>query len=128
MATKAPARRIQIRRIQAAKMYMAQASLEQIADALDTSVPTASRDVNAGLKEIQERQLQDAQIQRTIALARYQQWISDEDGETAASRANRIKLQQRIDRIMGIDKLGPSASADSRNLAEDIEKALANAS
>ena len=105
-------------------MYMTGASLEMIGDALGVSVPTASRDVNAGLRLIQERQLQDAETQRTIALARYEQWIREEDGESAASRANRVKIQQRIDRIMGVDKLGPSSDAQTRDLAKDIAEAL----
>lgn len=105
-------------------MYMQGASYEEIGDALAVSVPTVSRYVNAGLRAIQERQLQDAEVQRTIALARYQQWISEEDGESAASRANRIKLQQRIDRIMGVDKLGPRGEDGARDLAADIREAL----
>lgn len=124
MATKAPNKRIQIKRIKAAQMYMQGASYEEIGDALAVSVPTISRYVNAGLRAIQERQLQDAEVQRTIALARYQQWISEEDGESAASRANRIKLQQRIDRIMGVDKLGPRGEDGARDLAADIREAL----
>lgn len=122
MAKKTRARggKLAVRRLEAAGMYLHGLSYEQIADVSGVSVPTVSRDVNAGLQMIRERQRQELDTQRTIALARYERMLAEEDGLTAASRRNRVSIQARIDKITGVDRVLPVERGKAADLAERL--------
>lgn len=107
-----------LRQLQNAKRYIQGWSYEQISEADGIDISTVSRDVNKGIEAMQARQRQEIAVQRTLALARYQQWLLDEPGDTVQSRANRMKLQARIDKLMGLDKGFEDAPKVSQDLGE----------
>ena len=112
-----------VRRSSAANRFIAGETITDIAASIGVHKSTVSRWVDRAMQE--QREALDASIEqhRAISHARYQKWLSEELGDSDASRQTRIRLQARIDKILGLEDTKPPPSTNVTLLQQVIAEA-----